>query len=76
MDENYDLNALMRPPRMCICKGVSQEEIHDAVLKKGKKTFEEVQAFTGCSTGCGTCEERIRNYISGLLAEEGERRGS
>lgn len=74
MDDNFDLNALMRPPRMCVCQGVPEEEIREVVLKGGKKSFEEVQAATGCSTGCGTCEERIRNYIDHLLtgAERGE----
>lgn len=47
---------------MCICKGVSEERIRNAV-KDGAVTFEEVQQITACSTSCGTCRPRIENLI-------------
>lgn len=56
------LNALMRPQMLCVCKRVPEEEIR-AVLKAGAKTFLEVQARTNCSTGCGTCEEAVRAIV-------------
>ena len=71
LDGNFDirqLNALMRPPKMCVCRQVSQRQIRDAVEIGQARSFEEVQALTHCSTGCGTCEKRIRLYLEEILA--------
>jgi bacterioferritin-associated ferredoxin len=38
-------------------------------LKNGARTFEEVQKVTKCSTGCGTCEWKIREFINKKLDE-------
>ena len=57
----------MRPRRVCICRHVTEEQIRRAVLEGGAESFQEVQLQTGCSTGCGTCEPRIRTLLAGLL---------
>jgi len=61
-----DIYAIMRPRKICICKAVTLDMIHDAIRKSGG-TFEEVQAITHCSTGCGTCEGRVRGIIQDFV---------
>ncbi len=56
------LNALMRPPMLCVCRRVPEADIRRAV-EQGADTFEKVQALTRCSTGCGTCEGRVRELV-------------
>ena len=40
---------------VCLCKGVSEEKIVEAVIKNGALSFEEVGEKTGAGTGacCG-----------------------
>ncbi len=58
-----DLNRLMRPAMVCVCRRVPEERIRDAVENRGARSFDEVQAITNCSTGCGTCESEVRALI-------------
>ncbi len=46
----------------CHCKNVNYGQILDAV-NGGADTFEKVREKTGCSTGCGKCEDFIRTLI-------------
>ncbi|MGE4535265.1 MULTISPECIES: (2Fe-2S)-binding protein [Halomonas] len=39
---------------VCICKGVSDHRIRQAV-EEGARSWREVQAETGCGTQCGKC---------------------
>lgn len=64
------LNALMRPARVCICRNVSEQQIRSAV-SGGADSFEQVQSITRCSTGCGTCEARVRAIIADELNQPG-----
>lgn len=50
---------------ICRCFKVSAGAIEDAV-KSGAKTFEQVQAKTNCSTGCGCCEQDVIALINDL----------
>ena len=50
---------------ICRCFNVSAGDIEDAV-KAGDNTFEAVQARTGCCSGCGCCEEDVRDLIEEL----------
>jgi len=68
MDDTY---GMYRPVRACLCKNVSYEDI-EKQLKHGARNFEEVQKATKCSTGCGTCEWRIREFITKKLKEKQE----
>lgn len=56
------LNALMRPRMVCVCKRVSEARIRK-VVASGADSFEEVQHLTNCSTGCGTCEGAVRELL-------------
>ncbi len=68
MDEAA-LYSLMRPRKICICMQVGEDEIRRAVAG-GARTFEEVQAITDCSTGCGTCEMAVRRVIATAVPAE------
>ena len=46
----------------CVCMGVSDDAIRQAVVE-GAQTFEEVRLATGSSGGCGGCEEQNRIRI-------------
>ena len=63
----------MRPDEMiCNCKQVSYGEVADALHQLDHfddvlKSFEEVQAITHCSTGCGGCHDKILDAISEIM---------
>ncbi len=50
---------------ICRCFNVSAGDIEDAV-KAGDNTFDDVQAKTSCSTGCGCCEQDVIDLIEEL----------
>ena len=52
---------------VCGCKHITYQDIKVAI-HNGAKSFEEVQAKTNISTGCGQCEAKIRNIVHELLA--------
>lgn len=54
---------------LCHCMDVSCGAIMDAI-DNGAKTFEDVQAETGCSTGCGGCQEEIEAFIEKYVSEK------
>ncbi len=66
-----NLYAMMRPRKICVCRSVTEYTIREAVREKHATTFSAVQAITGCSTGCGTCEERVRDVILSELKVSG-----
>ena len=49
--------------KICKCMDVTDKQI-EAAVKSGAETFEKVQAVTQCSTGCGTCAEKVQALIS------------
>ena len=73
MDESREIinkiSFYMRPHHVCVCKGVPEIRIISAVRNEGAKTFAEVQQLTGCSTGCGTCEGRVRELIEKTISQ-------
>ncbi|MDH5654844.1 MAG: (2Fe-2S)-binding protein [Spirochaetia bacterium] len=64
------MSFYMRPHNICICKGVSEEKIKDAVKRQGARNFTEIQRLTSCSTGCGTCEGRVKELLEKILNHE------
>ncbi|MBT4286547.1 MAG: iron-sulfur cluster assembly scaffold protein [Deltaproteobacteria bacterium] len=52
--------------RICKCMDVSDQQI-EAAVKNGAHTFEKVQTITKCSTGCGTCAEKVQALITSYL---------
>jgi bacterioferritin-associated ferredoxin len=66
--ENRLIN-LERGEIICECLTVTRGEIEDAV-KDGAHTFEELQARTKVSTGCGNCRENVEELLQELLNKE------
>ena len=57
-----DLNALMRPRKVCLCRNLSREDIEKA-YDKGAKTLSQMVRATQATTGCGTCEADVLKII-------------
>jgi bacterioferritin-associated ferredoxin len=55
---------------VCLCHGIRDRELHDAV-ERGADTFEQLQARTGVSTCCRTCEPTARQVLDEALASRG-----
>ena len=58
--------AAMRPKRVCLCMGLSEQDLIDSI-RKGNRSFEKLQDATGCSTGCGCCELEVLQLIEETL---------
>lgn len=57
---------------VCNCKQVSVADIEKALhehetFASVEKAFEEVQAVTHCSTGCGGCHDKVMDILSELM---------
>jgi bacterioferritin-associated ferredoxin len=52
---------------VCDCMQVRVRDL-DKAVKSGAKSFEEVQAITKVSTGCGKCLESNKVLVTQLLA--------
>ena len=57
---------------ICNCKQVSYSDIADAIHKMDDLSdvvaiFEDVKLITHCSTGCGTCHDRVMDVISEIV---------
>ncbi|MBQ5748525.1 MAG: (2Fe-2S)-binding protein [Oscillospiraceae bacterium] len=60
MKENYMVCNCMQVSYGTILDALHEMEQFDDVLK----TFDEVQAVTHCSTGCGGCHNKVMEIIS------------
>jgi bacterioferritin-associated ferredoxin len=52
---------------VCICHGLSDQQLHRAVAESGVRTFEQLQACTGVATCCGACEPCAREILEDKL---------
>jgi len=52
---------------VCGCFKVTVQDLNNAI-KKGAKSFKEVQAITKVGTGCGNCVESNKVLVDQLLA--------
>ncbi|RME88477.1 MAG: (2Fe-2S)-binding protein [Candidatus Hydrogenedentota bacterium] len=70
-----ELNALMRPKKVCLCKGLTRADIEKA-YDKGAKTLDAIMKETLAGTGCGTCEWEIEKILrEKQQKEEQEKKG-
>lgn len=53
-----DVACLMRPRKLCLCKGVSRHDITEA-FEGGADTFRKLIQKTHATTGCGTCYHEV-----------------
>ena len=54
---------------ICHCFEVSREEIENAIREKGLKTVEEVGEVTNAGTGCGGCQEEIKEILDEITGK-------
>ncbi|TGK06926.1 ferredoxin [Leptospira semungkisensis] len=66
-----DLNALMRPRKVCVCNQVSEEDIVSSI-RRGNDTLGKLMRDTYCCTGCGTCRSRVTKLLSDTLASKAQ----
>ena len=57
---------------ICNCMQVTRFDVEDALhrctrFEDVEKTFDQVQAITHCSTGCGGCHHKILETISEIM---------
>lgn len=68
--EEIDINQLMRPKKVCVCKQVSKEEII-ACIQKGATSFEDISNRTLAGTNCGTCRKEVETILETELKKLG-----
>lgn len=66
--EGYQMSDEM----ICKCKQVSKSDVEHALHNMAAfsdvvAAFDEVQAVTHCSTGCGGCHDKIMDAISEIM---------
>ena len=49
---------------ICHCYGVSEQDIINAILNNGAKTFDDVSKVTSAGLACGRCRDNIKTIIS------------
>jgi len=54
---------------VCHCLEVTEGDIEDAVVEHNVRTFEDLQAQTKISTGCGECRSDAGQVLSRILRE-------
>ncbi len=54
---------------VCNCNAVTKGEIVKAILEKGAKTLEDIQALTKASTSCGSCAELVEQILKQYVKE-------
>jgi len=58
---------------VCNCNAVSKGEIVKAILEKGAKSLEDIQALTKASTSCGSCAELVEQILRQYVKEKPKR---
>ncbi len=58
-------------PLLCPCHSVSSEDLGAIIRENPTQTFNELQAKTGVSVTCDSCERICRNFSNHFLATQG-----
>lgn len=61
--QEQEWNSYLRPRKICLCIGLSKEDLEEAIHKYNIQNFEELQYYTKCSTNCGTCKKQIIEFL-------------
>jgi bacterioferritin-associated ferredoxin len=59
---------------VCICKGVTDRQIHEAV-GRGARKLEDLSRELGVATGCGQCACHAEEVLGGAPAASGAASG-
>ncbi|MBN2288298.1 MAG: Fe-S cluster assembly protein NifU [Candidatus Glassbacteria bacterium] len=57
---------------VCVCFGVTEKSIRNAIEENGLTTVEQVTNYTKAGGGCGGCKEEIGEIIAEILGREPE----
>ena len=52
---------------VCECKGVTDMQIEELVKTDKAKTYDDLVRLTGCGTGCGKCQNKIKDMLDEYL---------
>jgi NAD(P)H-nitrite reductase large subunit len=58
--------------KICFCYNISRSTIEKAI-REGAKTIEEIRKQTQANTGCGGCEQEVRQILEKILKENTSR---
>ncbi|RAN75408.1 (2Fe-2S)-binding protein [Bacillus sp. SRB_336] len=58
----------MRAMYICLCNAVTDHDIR-RVAADGVHSFAELQARTGCSDCCGSCEQEARSTLDKAVSQ-------
>ena len=47
---------------VCICHSITDKDIENSI-NEGAQNLQDLQALTGCATGCGSCAEYAQEII-------------
>ncbi|WP_300753077.1 (2Fe-2S)-binding protein [uncultured Brachyspira sp.] len=54
----------MADKTICFCMAVTEKQIRDAIKSKKLTTVEQVSEATKAGTGCGGCQEAIKQILN------------
>ena len=57
---------------VCVCFGVSKQEIERTVRENGLTSVEEVTNYTKAGGGCGGCQDQIKDIVDSIKLEKAE----
>lgn len=60
------LNQSMNRKKICICNGVTEEEIIESI-QKGNTTLDAISKDTFAMTKCGSCTKKVQEILSKTL---------
>ena len=72
IDKIEDGGSISAAQLLTLLEGENEADVEEALEKCQKfedveKSFQEVQAITHCSTGCGGCHDKILDTISEIM---------
>ncbi|MBR5305204.1 MAG: Fe-S cluster assembly protein NifU [Candidatus Gastranaerophilales bacterium] len=59
---------------ICHCFSVTEQQIIDAILNNGAKTFDDISKITSAGLACGRCRENIKAIIARYIKNDTEKK--
>ena len=71
-DNYYHLHQIYEVSFMyvCICKGITDKDIKDAVINQGVGSLRELKQLMPLGSQCGTCTKVAQNIIDDTIIDE------
>jgi len=55
---------------VCICKGITDQQIKDLVIEQGVGSMRELKKHLTLGSQCGTCVKSAQNIIDDTIVDE------